>query len=240
VSSSSDLSGLPLGELRVTRASTAERAADVLRRLILRGELEPGAALRETHLARLLEISPNTTREALRILEREGVIVNGRHRVATVVRLAPRDVHEIFSIRRALELSALRDYQEAGGGGDLRLCDLAIARFNAFRDNDEWLEVIDADRDFHSALVALAGNPRLDALYAQCDAEIRLCLGITTRLHVSVQELAREHEALLDLLRTGEIDALTAALDATLTAARDRVIGVLSGQQELPDTPKTT
>ncbi|MBS1675854.1 MAG: GntR family transcriptional regulator [Actinobacteria bacterium] len=225
-------------DLRLQRASTAERAADVLRRLILRGELQPGSPVREAKLAGTLGISPNTMREALRILGSEGLLVQGRHRVATVVRLEPADVDEIFAVRRALELAAVDELAGSDRTPDLAQMEAAISRFRTFGESDEWLRVIDADRQFHTAVVALAGNGRLDTLYANCDAEIRLCLGITTRLHIDVEELARQHEALLGLLRDGELLRLRADLARTLDEARDRVIAVLKGDREVPDTPQ--
>ncbi|MFT3863297.1 MAG: GntR family transcriptional regulator [Solirubrobacterales bacterium] len=226
-----------LSDLTLSRASTAERAADVLRRLILRGELQPGSPMREAKLAGTLGVSPNTMREALRILGTEGLLVQGRHRVATVVRLEPDDVVEIFVVRRALELAALDELAASGREPDLKRLDGAISRFRSFGADDEWLHVIDADREFHSAIVALADNRRLEALYAHCDAEIRLCLGITTRLHIDVKELTNQHEALLEQLRTGSFSTFRTDLARTLDEARDRVIAVLNGEQEVPDTP---
>ena len=58
------------------RKSLADRAADTLRELILLGKLPPGVAVSERELADALRISRTPLKEALRILENEGLIVS--------------------------------------------------------------------------------------------------------------------------------------------------------------------
>jgi DNA-binding FadR family transcriptional regulator len=65
-------------------SSTSEQVADVLRENILNGELKPGAPLREQHIAKMLGISRNMVREAMRLLAREGLVTYHLHRGVVV------------------------------------------------------------------------------------------------------------------------------------------------------------
>ena len=99
--------------LRFDRSSTAERVADVLRELIISGDLPPGTPLREQQLVASLEVSRNTIREAFRLLGRERLVVYQLHRGVAVRQLDEHDVHDIYRTRRPLELMAIEYSAEA-------------------------------------------------------------------------------------------------------------------------------
>lgn len=215
------------GQLRIHRSSTAEQAADLLRTHILSGQIPAGEPLREMHLAEAIGVSRNTMREALRILGREGIITQDRHHVATVAEIQLEDVRQIFAVRRLLETGAIemvRDLAEPPHLGALRrACD----RIALFRASDPWLSVIEADRDFHVALVALPGNPRLEAVYGRLESEIRMCLALTTRLHIGIEQITAEHEAILGFFDAGDYAGAIAFLGETMDLALGRVSDVL-------------
>lgn len=73
---------------------------DVLRRLILNGDLEPGAEISQLELAQRLNVSRTPLREALRLLEREGLVVNsGPHRPVKISPLSMQDLDDLYSLR---------------------------------------------------------------------------------------------------------------------------------------------
>jgi DNA-binding GntR family transcriptional regulator len=93
--------------LRIDRSSTAERVADVLRELIIRGELPAGTALREQQLVTSLDVSRNTLREAFRLLGRERLVSYNLHRGVAVTELTESDVADIYRTRAPIELMAI-------------------------------------------------------------------------------------------------------------------------------------
>jgi DNA-binding GntR family transcriptional regulator len=217
-----------IGQRRIRRSSTAEQAADILRNLILHGEVEPGMQLRETQLAQAIGVSRNTIREALRILSREGIIDQDRHHVATVVQIRAQDVEQIYQARLVLETGAVRILQLAETTPDLTALKEDCARLTAFRDDDPWMNVIDADRDFHVHLVALAGNPRLDLVYGQLESEIRLCLAFTTRVEIRVEDIEKEHRTIVRRLQQRDYEGAERHIVKTMDAAMQRVCRVLA------------
>jgi len=85
-----ELAGLPA---LAPRASTAEHAADVLRRQIAQGRLRPGTRLREEQVSAAFSISRNTVREAFRLLSHERLVDHTLHR-GVHVRTVGADVKE--------------------------------------------------------------------------------------------------------------------------------------------------
>jgi DNA-binding GntR family transcriptional regulator len=90
------------------RLSASEFVAETLRREILRGELAPLQPLLQDHIATRFDVSQSSVREALRRLESLALVVSIRNRGTFVARLTTGQVEEMYEIRLALELIALR------------------------------------------------------------------------------------------------------------------------------------
>ncbi|WP_048710306.1 GntR family transcriptional regulator [Microvirga massiliensis] len=79
-----------------------EQLAEKLVELIISGALEPGQRLHEASLAERFGVSRGPIREALRLLEPEGLVTMTSRRGASVAKLSRRRLHDIFSVRAAL------------------------------------------------------------------------------------------------------------------------------------------
>jgi DNA-binding GntR family transcriptional regulator len=225
-----------LRNVRLHRTNTADHIADVLRNMILRGEIEAGTAVRELQWAAPLGVSRNTLREALRILRREGLVVQGSHRVARVVTIRPEDVLDVFTIRRVLERGAIEEIQRRDELPDLSALAQTVSRLRHAGEDQAWWEISEGDLAFHTAVISLARSPRLNALYAQSAAEIRLTLSLWARLHVNVEELVDRHSRLLALLEEGEFEEFIRLSETFSADAAERVTRVLRGEAEAPPT----
>ena len=123
------LSGAATHSVRLNTVSTVDAAANVLRELILDGELEPGARLREAEFAERLGIARHSFRAATQILIAEGMLRREPHRGVQVTVLDAGDILDTFRLRAALEIEAVRlmiaagrvpDGARAGGRRPLR------------------------------------------------------------------------------------------------------------------------
>src|SRR5258708_17293323 len=83
--------------------SKAGSAYDALRRQILDGGYRPGDRLRLTRIAQELALSEMPVREALRLLQKDGLVVMELHRGAHVAALSLERACEIVEVRTALE-----------------------------------------------------------------------------------------------------------------------------------------
>lgn len=216
-----------LGQLEINRASTAEHAAEVLRGIIMSGQLPQGQPLREMSLSASLGVSRNTVREAIRVLAREGLVTHNPHKGAIVTRLTRHDVADIFRVRRTLELAGVAALPGAADEDlaplveDVDALEIAVAR-------PGWAEVIDADRRFHAHLVELLGSRRLSRFYDAIQAELRLCMSIVDRRDEEREPLVAEHRELLELILARDVARCTEVMLHHLEESEQMLLAVMT------------
>ncbi len=184
------------------RTTTVETLANAIRARILDGELEPGAPLREQHLAAGYQVARHTVRAALRALASEGLVRIETHRGAHVTELTPADVTALGELRIALETEAARLALRRGGGRLPEPVHRAQATLAKAARTPGFAALTDAHEALHHAIVHAATSPRIEAAHAALAGELRLFL---TRLRPAYDgpTLAAEHAALLDDLEHG-------------------------------------
>jgi DNA-binding GntR family transcriptional regulator len=188
------------------RKTVAEAAAEELRMRILSGALQAGAQLRQEVLAAELGVSRIPLREALRLLEGEGLVTIVPHRGAVVSVLSPDEIGELFDLRVLVEPDLIRRAVPHMTPDDLREAEATLAGYKAaleHRDVGAWGRL---NTRFHLALYRPARRPRSFALAQtlldQADRYTRMQL-LLTEGQLRAQQ---EHEALLAACRAGEID----------------------------------
>jgi DNA-binding GntR family transcriptional regulator len=135
-----------------------------LRDAILRCELGPGERLIIDDLARRLDTSIIPVREAIRLLESEGLVVNIAHVGATVAPISRSSVTETFSVLEGLESVSTRSAAqraEPAGIATLEALVDAMDRALAQGQHDEWAAL---NTRFHLAMTALAGMPMMEQM----------------------------------------------------------------------------
>jgi len=139
-----------------SRTLAHEIAADV-RQLIDRGTYEPGAAIRQEEIAARLGVSRIPVREALRLLEQEGVVVVHANRGAFVIEHDAGTVAELFDIRLMLEADLIARACGRVSAATFARLEIISARLAKTRDRSEWIEL---DEEFHFAIYAAAERQR--------------------------------------------------------------------------------
>jgi DNA-binding GntR family transcriptional regulator len=122
------------------------RVATYLREAILGGVLKPGDRIRQEELAARLGASRLPVREALRMLEAEGLTEHEAHKGARVSRLSAHEVDVIYRMREKLEPLALNESVPLLSEDDLGRLDDVQRRIE---ENDEIEKFLDLDREFH-------------------------------------------------------------------------------------------
>jgi DNA-binding GntR family transcriptional regulator len=90
------------------RATLTDQALRQIREAIRSGKLKPGDRLLETQLAEEMHISRFPIREALRYLEKEGLVQTEPFKGTYVAQLTEKDMEELYSLRSAIEELAVR------------------------------------------------------------------------------------------------------------------------------------
>ena len=144
---------------RVVAPSMVEQTCDILRERIRTGEIPPGTRLRQEVLAEELGISRTPLREAMRLLAADGLVELEPNRGAIVTALRHDDQVAFWEARLALEPAAARLAAERPSPSGLEAMRAAITEQRAVGSDDQGFA---ANRAFHLALVAAAGNSHLN------------------------------------------------------------------------------
>jgi DNA-binding GntR family transcriptional regulator len=203
---------------RLDPPSLVQLAADELRRMILAAELRPGERLIEERLTEHLGISRPPLREAMRILQQEGLIVVQPRRGATVTSLSDADVFEILTLRSGLERLAVELGVPVADHARLQRCRDALAEMEACAAREDRAHLVECGYAFHRSIVGLAGHRRLEGLYDSLHQQLLLCMAMNlyAREHY-YEDLARHverHRALLDVIESGDPKAVLEELAA--------------------------
>jgi DNA-binding GntR family transcriptional regulator len=213
----------------IHRVSVADQVAGILRQRILDGELRPGTALPEIPLAASLGVSRNTMREAVRILSLEGLLKRNIHRGVAVARLSLKDVREIYDLRRLLEVQAILSAKDRPRElmDELRAAVDAYER--AVRSRD-WAQAVNCDLQFHTLLIHLRRNQRLETLYQKVIGELRMGMVLVDRSHNDPGTLVPVHRKLYQLLSAGKLKQCADLLLQHLDDSEARLVGIMAGE----------
>ena len=132
-----------------------------LRKAILRGDLQPGERLMEIRLANRLGVSRTPVREAIRMLELEGLVINLPRRGAQVSRITEKDLHDVLEVREGLEEIAVSLSCERISEQELRDLYQASRDFEALVETDDVTALAEADERFHAIIYRSTRNDRL-------------------------------------------------------------------------------
>ena len=135
-----------------------------LRGAILKGDLKPGERLMELQLASKLGVSRTPIREAIRMLEQEGLAVTIPRKGAEVAKMTEKDMEDVLQIRLSLEALAVRLSCENITPAALQELKVAMEDFEEKTKSGQFVEMAKADVKFHEILYKASNNPKLQQL----------------------------------------------------------------------------
>jgi DNA-binding GntR family transcriptional regulator len=143
----------------VDLATVAEQVHRELRSLILRGEFRPGTQLAQRPLAKRLGVSPTPVVEALRWLERDGLVVRVPKWGAFVKQWTPEEVREAFLLRRLLECEAVPLFMRHAKADDRQRLRELNETFNSLSAAGDGATAAVVDHDLHAQVLRGAHLP---------------------------------------------------------------------------------
>lgn len=175
-----------------------------LRQAILTGELKPGERLMEIHLANRLGVSRTPIREAIRMLELEGLVTMIPRKGAEVSRISKQDISDVLEVRASLDALAVRLCCERITDEEIsRLEDAATAFSKAIASGD-LTEVARADVDFHDIIVEASQNKRLVQMVNNLAERVYRYRLEYIKDKSSHKNLIKEHREILDFIKAGD------------------------------------
>jgi DNA-binding GntR family transcriptional regulator len=175
--------------------TTADVLAAELRGEILRGQIAPGAALRQEALAERFSVSRIPVREALRALERDGLVEVHPNRGAFVVRLTAAEIVENTELRMLLEGDLAERSVRKMSDADVEAVAAAAATAQAASRTPKWSET---DRQFHEALYLPADRAQQLALVLMLRRSVERYWAIYRQLPERTDEWMADHAAIVE------------------------------------------
>lgn len=195
---------------RVTPVDSTLHAYRTVRAAILHGELAPGASFSQVQLAAQLGVSRTPLREALRLLQNEGLVQADYNRRVRVAPLSVEDLEQLYTMRIALEPLAVGMSVSRLTAPELASLDDALEEINRAGTARDLAAGREAHRRFHFTLFCHVGDRlrlEVESLWEYAE-RYRIQYQRAGDGGVAHMELARcEHEAMLEVARTRNADA---------------------------------
>jgi DNA-binding GntR family transcriptional regulator len=202
-----------------------ERVCQVLRDAIVTGALPPGQRLVEARLAEHLGVSRAPIREALRVLQREGLVTSLPARGVVVTVLTKRDVREIYGLRTALECWAVREACVKASPTQIKQIATLIEEMDqaSLRNDADLLAAEDVR--FHSLIFEISGNNRLLQVSSTILSQIRLLsTQVVHTLYTDLRLIPDRHHIILDAIRSGDADTAERCVRDHITSVADLIV----------------
>lgn len=214
--------------------TTALRVRGELRQAILDGTLAPGERLRAEAVAERFDASRTPVREALILLEREGLVDLEPHRGAVVRLFDAADLVDVYEVRALLESHAAGRAAARISESVLdRLAELcALGEVRDGRTPEAVAEQIELNDEFHRLILEAAASPRLTAAMRGVAGIPR---AFRSAFWASDEQRTRSlfcHRELLAALRAGRPELAEAVMLMHVLSAREFLATVILGQAE--------
>ena len=194
--------------------SLTTRVADILRHAIFSGQFEPGRQLLEAHLARELQVSQTTIREALVQLDQIGLVDRIPNKGTFVTRLSEDDVRDRLTVRWLLEGLAWGEAAKRMTEDDFTELENRLESIRAAMESKDYVQAAETELNFHRFIWELSGNPTLAHTLEKISPPLFVFMTLQrNELGQSIELAYQRHKAVVDALRAGDSATLRATLD---------------------------
>jgi DNA-binding GntR family transcriptional regulator len=193
----------------------SEYAYHELRRRIIDAKLAPGTRLLLRPLAEELGLSVMPVRDALRMLEADGLVTLESHRGATVTQIPREEVLHIIGMRMWLEILAVREAVPLHTPASLKRVEKFLADAEHAMEARDARAYTRANRALHEALEAPAPEPIRDLVRDLWERlwQTRRTTALFETLPDRIPGAQREHRAIVEATRKGDAAAAGAAME---------------------------
>lgn len=177
---------------------------NTLRQGILKGQLKPGERLMEIHLANQLGVSRTPIREAIRMLELEGLVIMLPRKGAQVANISKQDLRDVLELRKALDTLAISLACERITPDVLAKLKAKSVEFDEIIKSKNFSKIAEADVEFHDIIHEASGNKRLQVMVNNLAERIyRYRLEYIKEID-DYSQLAAEHKEMVRCIEMGD------------------------------------
>ncbi len=215
---------------RIQRELLSAKVADLLRRMILSGDLPPDTHLVEDELASQLGTSRAPLREALGQLSREGLVVSQPGRGTFVKGFTAQSIRDLFALRTVLEafaaeLAATRiKPQEAEELREL------LNQMQDIVTRGEGSDYVDVDIEIHRQIWRISGNERLVDMLELLVVPSEVFVKVNAEAYADWPEVVELHRQLVDAVISGDQQLAARTMRAHLANALQKALAAIKLQ----------
>lgn len=179
-----------------------ERVYQLLRQQIVQGVYRPGERVQESHTAKALRVSRTPVREALRVLEKEGLLIT--HGVEHIVVNPTREQYvDLYTCRMALERIVAERSANSASQSDIDAMEAALKDAKSASEAGDHAGVVAANTRFHDRMIESARMPPLQQLMYTIRGQILVARGHVLSDPDVEAAIWKEHCKLLQAIREG-------------------------------------
>lgn len=215
--------------------SLSNKAADVVRDMIIKGECPLGSRITEIDFAEALGVSRICIREAFLILENEGLVKRVINKYTEVVDFDKNDIEEIYKLRTAIEITCLETCLEKKIIAITNMRDQAavINKIAVSNEQDNIMNWVKEDLYFHELLITQSGNSRALKIWNSLKNQIKTLLyAALAKYPESIKfERSNTHTRLIDFIEDGDSHNAIENLKAHIMGGYNEVITTINKSQ---------
>ncbi|MCP1199562.1 GntR family transcriptional regulator [Notoacmeibacter sp. MSK16QG-6] len=179
----------------------AARTLESLRHRIISFELPPDTVLSRNELARQYEISQTPLRDALQILEAEGLVSIKPQSKTVVTRIDASVIGEAMFLRRAVEVEVVRKLAAGIADDDVSRLRMIVSLQETICNGDGEVGAFqDLDEAFHQAMMAAVGYPGIHKIIRANSGHLNRLRRLDSWQKPKLQRIVRQHKAILDTI----------------------------------------
>lgn len=184
----------------------SEEAYQALRDAILHGRLRPGERIVEAEVSRQMAISRGPIREAIRKLERDGLVEYLPRRGAVVAKLTRDDLRDAYNLRAHLEAYAVRLAVEHITPDGVAALEASLEAMRRCAARDDLDGLITADVAFHGHICRISGSKRAYRLWDSLNPHSWMLFSIVRITSLTLPQIAERHLPILDAIKARDAD----------------------------------
>ncbi len=223
-----------------------DRIVDALRDAIVCGRLRPGDRIPERELVVSLGVSRSPLREAIRVLEGEGLLATVPHRGARVTEMSVEDLRHTTEVRIMLETFAVRRLGERFPWAVLEALAAQIRPAGVPTSDRPPSVELDYSMSFHDAIVTASGNPRVIQHFQIVKQHLRRYQLLAFSRLNRAERANEEHAEILEALEHRDLALVERRLTEHITRGSDEIAAHLrtgtptAGRDPHPLTSRST
>ena len=215
--------------MEINRFTIAEQVLDHLRQAILDQRVGPGDRLNETRIAEELEVSRTPVREALRMLEAEGLVERGPNGRIVAGAKSLDDMLDAFEARVALESYAARLAARKATQAQFEQLGAIWYQIAQVAEEQDRQRLVEVTTEFHVVVREIGGNSRINTYIREINDHIRVYRARLHRSTLPVEIQGQSHRLVLDALRSRDEGRAEAAMREHLLNSMDYLRSLWKG-----------